>query len=73
MLFSFLPSSTTPQRITPEHTLFIQKFEETYGEMHPAFYQGNFQQSAEKAKNEFQFLLVYIHAATNPKTEDFCK
>lgn len=52
---------------------FVHQFEETYGSVHPVFYQGSYGQAISDAKQELRFLLVYIHQDNNKNCQDFCR
>jgi FAS-associated factor 2 len=64
-------NNNTPK--IPEHTIFINNFKDSYGDVHPAFFQGSFLDAAQKSKNDFQFLIAYVHSPNHPNTDKFCK
>jgi len=39
----------------------------------PKFFEGTFQQAVTKAKNEFKFLVVYLHSSQHGDTAQFCR
>ncbi|XP_071959337.1 FAS-associated factor 2-like [Antedon mediterranea] len=52
---------------------FIHNYEETYGAIHPTFYQGTYSQAVNDAKKELKFLLVYLHSGEHQDTPSFCR
>ncbi|XP_070534832.1 FAS-associated factor 2-like [Ptychodera flava] len=52
---------------------FIRSYEETYGPVHPIFYQGTYGQALNDAKRELKFLLVYLHNEDHQDTDEFCR
>jgi FAS-associated factor 2 len=54
-------------------TQFVQNLEEKYGPIHPNFFIGSFQQLCNKAKNEFKFMIIYIHSPLHQDTDKFCR
>jgi len=69
---SFLPS---PTDLDPEAAAakFLRDFETQYGNTHPSFIQGSFQQASQQAKREYKFLVVYLHSAMHQDTNKFCR
>jgi len=53
--------------------MFIRNFEEKYGESHPKFFEGSYEQAISKARSRFKFLLVYLHSPMHVDTDTFCK
>ncbi|XP_033109642.1 FAS-associated factor 2-like [Anneissia japonica] len=52
---------------------FIVRYEETYGAVHPTFYQGSYSQAINDAKRELKFLLVYLHSDEHQDTPVYCR
>ncbi|GJQ15362.1 hypothetical protein GpartN1_g7153.t1 [Galdieria partita] len=52
---------------------FAQQFESEYGSIHPTFFQGCFLDALNYAKQQFKFVLVYLHADRHYLTPDFCR
>ncbi|XP_054269455.1 FAS-associated factor 2-like isoform X3 [Macrosteles quadrilineatus] len=52
---------------------FVQQFEDTYGPIHPVFYQGSYGQAISDAKQELRFLLIYLHQDNNNNCTNFCR
>jgi hypothetical protein len=52
---------------------FAQQFESEYGSIHPTFFQGCFLDALNYAKQQFKFVLVYLHADSHYLTPDFCR
>lgn len=51
---------------------YINEFEETYGQVHPVFYQGTYAQALNDAKLELRFLVIYLHS-DNQDCAAFCR
>ena len=51
---------------------FVREFEEKYGVAHPPFHRGSYVQALNEAKRELKFLLVFLHAHSDPDSELFC-
>ncbi|KAL4217955.1 FAS-associated factor 2 [Mactra antiquata] len=54
-------------------TRFITYYDDKFGPEHPVFYQGSYSQALNDAKNELQFLLVYLHGRDHQDSERFCR
>ncbi|OWF50061.1 FAS-associated factor 2-like [Mizuhopecten yessoensis] len=52
---------------------FLAKYNELYGDEHPAFYRGSYSQALNDAKRELRFLLVYLHGDDHQDTHSFCR
>lgn len=52
---------------------FISRFEAQYGEQHPQFLRGSYEDALNKAKRDLRFLLVYLHSQDHSSTERFCR
>lgn len=58
---------------TAEADLFLQKFEEEYGEYHPTFQMTSFMDALRTAGQQFKFLFVYLHSPDHLNTPGFCE
>ncbi|KAI9103274.1 hypothetical protein DFS34DRAFT_646659 [Phlyctochytrium arcticum] len=85
-LASFLPAALRPSFLTrPTHrrpatsdnraaaARFLLKFEETYGNTHPYFFQGTYSQALAKAKRDLGYVIVYLHSGAHDDTDTFCR
>jgi len=81
-LFGLAPSRGRPIQFWPPSAPFdplpdVQRFQTsfdaTYGNNHPAFFAGTYSQVLEKAKQDLQFLLVYLHCPSHADTDRFCR
>uniref|UniRef100_A0A1B6M7B8 UBX domain-containing protein n=1 Tax=Graphocephala atropunctata TaxID=36148 RepID=A0A1B6M7B8_9HEMI len=52
---------------------FLHQFEESFGSIHPVFYQGSYGQALTDAKQELRFLVVYLHQDNNKNCNNFCR
>lgn len=52
---------------------FLRDFETQYGNAHPSFIQGSFQNASQRAKREYKFLIVYLHSKHHQDTAKFCR
>ena len=68
----FWPPST-PFDPQGDVTRFIESFDAKYGNNHPNFFVGTYSQVLEKAKQDLQFLLVYLHCPSHADTDEFCR
>jgi len=48
-------------------------FEESYGTVHPSFICSSYKEAITQAHSREKLLLLYIHSANHPNTEEFCK
>jgi len=46
---------------------------ERYGDTHPTFKTGSYNEALSHAKSNFKFLLVYVHSQRHPDAQSFCK
>ena len=53
--------------------LFSLEFEERWGPRHPTFFEGSYREALSRAKQEYKFLLVYLHSDSHPNTSTFCR
>lgn len=51
---------------------FISYFELNYGDSHPTFYKGSYNQALNDAKRELLFLVVYLHKRNRSDCSNFC-
>jgi hypothetical protein len=63
-------ATTNPTELAKE---FRAKFTTKYGEKGPKFYEASYSQSLERAKQNLQYFLVYLHSEGNDDTDVFCK
>lgn len=52
---------------------FIRNFELEYGPSHPAFIEGSYTEAVRRARNEFKFLIIYLHSSLHSNTPAFCR
>lgn len=52
---------------------FIQKFESSYGSIHPEFFVGSYQAALSEARKNLKFLLVYLHSDQHQDTPEFIR
>eukprot|EP00300_Choanocystis_sp_HF-7_P007602 c15392_g1_i1.p1 GENE.c15392_g1_i1~~c15392_g1_i1.p1 ORF type:complete len:450 (+),score=100.54 c15392_g1_i1:51-1400(+) len=52
---------------------FEVTFERLYGSQHPVFSRQNYRASLQAARNQFQFLVVYLHSSHHYNTPAFCR
>ncbi|KAJ3014820.1 FAS-associated factor 2 [Thoreauomyces humboldtii] len=52
---------------------FVLDFEQTFGTVHPDFFQGTYAQALQKAKTEVRYLIAYLHSVEHDDTEAFCR
>jgi len=51
---------------------FLEEFEVKYGELHPPFYVGSFEDAKSTARETGKFLLVYLHGQ-GEEVDLFCQ
>ncbi|XP_062520864.1 FAS-associated factor 2-like [Corticium candelabrum] len=54
-------------------TQFISTFELQYGNSHPEFFRGSYNDALSKARRDIKFMLVYLHSQDHMRTEQFCR
>lgn len=54
-----------------EALAFVRSFEREYGEYHPAFETTSFMDALRRAREEYKFLLVYLHSPDHENTPAF--
>ena len=47
-------------------------FEELFGPVHPAFIETSYTEAIRKARNDYKFLIIYLHSSMHTDTPDFC-
>jgi FAS-associated factor 2 len=52
---------------------FVRNFEGQYGPTHPAFVEGSYTEAVRRARNEFKFLILYLHSGLHTNTPAFCR
>jgi len=52
---------------------FLTELEANYGNTHPRFISGSFQQACTQSRSEFKFLIVYLHSPMHQNTSSFCR
>ncbi|KAI9143778.1 hypothetical protein BKA69DRAFT_1164842 [Paraphysoderma sedebokerense] len=68
--------TSPPRSLASPQTLaarFTREFEETYGSVHPDFFQNGYNQALEQMKQDLRFLVVYLHSEEHDNTDDFCR
>lgn len=68
---SFLPGQEVDPVIASAR--FLTEFELQYGDVHPTFFRGSFQQACNRSKSDFKFLIAYLHSPMHQNTNQFCK
>ncbi|KAF2077436.1 hypothetical protein CYY_001285 [Polysphondylium violaceum] len=51
----------------------LLRLTEKYGDTHPTFKTGSYNEALSHAKSNFKFLLVYVHSQAHPDAQSFCK
>ena len=64
------PAATDPLL---EVATFVRDFETRFGTQHPSFHAGSYVQALNEAKRDLKFLLLFLHAPTDPDSEQFCR
>jgi len=77
MLASFLPStffSNPYAHLDPTAATikFRRDFELQYGTSHPAFAEESYNSLLQKCKNEYKFVVIYLHSDMHDDTKQFC-
>eukprot|EP01095_Lingulamoeba_sp_RSL-Kostka_P017666 TRINITY_DN9339_c0_g2_i1.p1 TRINITY_DN9339_c0_g2~~TRINITY_DN9339_c0_g2_i1.p1 ORF type:complete len:358 (-),score=114.29 TRINITY_DN9339_c0_g2_i1:115-1188(-) len=57
--------------IQPKNILL--DLEKTYGEIHPTFFEGKFEEAINYSKEFGRFLIVYVHSGDHENTPNFCE
>lgn len=52
---------------------FLEDFEGQYGEVHPPFYVGSFEEAKATARETGKFLFLYLHAKGEEEVDLFCQ
>eukprot|EP01114_Cavostelium_apophysatum_P017058 TRINITY_DN4977_c0_g1_i2.p1 TRINITY_DN4977_c0_g1~~TRINITY_DN4977_c0_g1_i2.p1 ORF type:complete len:327 (-),score=101.00 TRINITY_DN4977_c0_g1_i2:90-1070(-) len=71
-LSAFLPSQTDVDPAVAA-SRFLSEFERQYDAVHPTFLEMSFQNACKRAKEEFKFLVVYLHSSLHQHTDQFCR
>lgn len=52
---------------------FVRNFEAQYGTRHPNFLEVSYNEAVRRAKNQFKFLILFIHSNMHSNTPEFCR
>jgi len=52
---------------------FLTEFEMKYGNIHPDFVEGSYNDALNTAKTSFKFLVIYLHSGLHQDTDAFCR
>jgi FAS-associated factor 2 len=69
----FWPSGGPELDPTAASSKFQTDFESQYGNVHPNFLTGSFQQACTQSRTQFKFLIVYLHSPMHQHTAEFCR
>lgn len=73
---TYLAGGTQPYGRLPQpqsdSTLFVQRFEAEYGNVHPSFVNLTFLEAVRSASEQLKFLFVYLHSPEHVNTPSFC-
>jgi len=69
---SIWPSNNNDMDPNVSSSRFLTNFETQFGNIHPRFIAGSFQQACTQSKSEYKFLIVYLHSPMHQDTTAFC-
>ena len=52
---------------------FLLNYEQSYGRVHPNFFQGSYTQAVQQAQQTGRLLVVYLHCEDHGDTPAFCR
>eukprot|EP01116_Phalansterium_solitarium_P013511 TRINITY_DN30895_c0_g1_i1.p1 TRINITY_DN30895_c0_g1~~TRINITY_DN30895_c0_g1_i1.p1 ORF type:complete len:375 (+),score=177.38 TRINITY_DN30895_c0_g1_i1:220-1344(+) len=52
---------------------FAARFEQLYGDVHPQFVLGSYEQACARARADFRLLVIYLHSERHPLADRFCR